>query len=192
MASGELLYPKNRGSVLTFRNASPGRVLGAEIQGAFDTRALCRQMTAWEIRVLKRVGGYTRKVMRNSMKAGKERPDKRRVRKGMSKAEIKEVPTVRVPSEPGSPPVYWDSRLIKDLIYYFVDPNLARVVIGPKKFNRAVGGSRSNGLEVLEFGGTVTARNHNFYVEPRPYAAPAQEIGAAFTAKAIRESKPVF
>ena len=190
LPSGRNYFPgqgKNRASVLTFNQTTSSNVLGVKIDGIFDAVNLCQKIRDWEVRVLKRVGGYTRRVMKNSMKAGKYRPDKRQKSKNGEKTK-----TVRVHSDKGKPPVYWESRLIKDSIFYYVDPHLARVIIGPQQFNRSKGGHMSGALEVLEFGGNVSIQNENFYVAKRPYASPAQEIGAQQVDKFIRESKNVF
>lgn len=190
---GASLYPRSQG-ILTFSSprVTVENLFGVTVSGTFDATLLCKKVTAWEKRILKKAGSYTRSTMRRSMRDGKYRPDKRKLQKGMTKEQKAEIATVPVRSEPQEPPKAWygkgGKRPIKDSIYYFVNEYMANVRIGPQRFNK-----RGNALEVLEFGGSVQMPSGaSARVEARPYAAPAQEVGAMFMAKLIREAKPIF
>jgi hypothetical protein len=133
------------------------------------------------------VGGYTRKVAKNSLK--KARPKRNedelteyelvqhRIRTRLNAAEGKGPPKFpdRV-SKPGSPPLlHGDRSPLKHLLRYAVDEREKEAVIGPERAKTAIAGDIEHG------------RGDRL---PRPFMTPAQAKTrprmAAFWANAIR------
>ncbi len=112
------------------------------------------------------IGGYCRRVMRNSIKEGSGH------------------------APMNSPPLS-HMGLLKDFIYYAVDKADLTVTIGPAKINRP-----GRTPEVLEYGGPSTikvgfgANEHleDVYIPARPYARPALLETQTHLAEIIKDS----
>lgn len=124
--------------------------------------------------VLLRTGGYTRTIMRNSMKRAKKGPG------GGSK--------------PGQPPRYRIGTLRNKIAFGF-DPRTESVVVGTENFRtktKPAGGKTT--AELINEGGTarittpagVTRASY----APRPFTPPAEAAGAVFFNDLI-ESTPL-
>ena len=107
-------------------------------------------------RLLNKAGGYTRRVMKHSIKRA-SRPNQR--------------------SQPGQPPLHHNGRInFKETIFYVVDMRVPEVVIGAV----LLGGTKANGQPVpgiLEKGGSVImerfGKKRSVNILKRPYAVPA-------------------
>lgn len=155
----------------------------------FDRKYVMRIVDKAHRRNLVRVGGLVRTTARRlirparRMKVSEMLPKQRAAYKAQKKKAKKEgKPAPRRPmasSLPGEPPRSpTKERLLRNSIFFHLDPATTSVVIGPTK-------KSSNAPEVLEKGGNVrvvdafdkngkrvvrTAR-----IKPRPYMGPANE-----------------
>lgn len=121
-----------------------------------DRPEIMKQMDKRTRKVLNRLGGYTRRTARNSIK-------KSRSKKGDQ----------RPPSPPGQPPLSRTGKLRE--IRYGYDRSTKSVVVGPV----ILGGTIAPGQapRALEQGGRSVIRDgkgrRTVYVKPRPYMKPA-------------------
>lgn len=122
---------------------------------------------------LHRVGGYARKVARNSLKVAKpKRSDNeltdRELDRWVSLNQFRERHGLEVPapfpdrvSKPGNPPLLHDrSSPLKRLLSYHVDEDAKETLIGPERAKKGI-------AHVLEHGGGRRL--------PRPFMGPSKE-----------------
>ena len=185
--------------------SGPGFALRMNLKQAkrffLDRDAGVEAMDRKNRRVLARVGGLTRQISRRSIRKARKAtiaefdPElKKLLRQGrdakgrFTLGADSIAPFPLAPSKPGKPP---KSRtgILRDLIFFAVDPSFQSVIIGP-----LVGKSRGAVPETLEEGGTVTAgtwvriyekgkrkirlslkHKRNVRLKARPYMAPAYD-----------------
>jgi hypothetical protein len=83
---------------------------GAHVETFFDRAGVIAKIRRKELKVLRGVGGYSRKVMRNSMKSGGK------------KGAV---------SSPGEPPRYHGRGLLRRLIFFGLEERSMSVAVGP-------------------------------------------------------------
>ncbi len=133
-----------------------------EVKATFNASAILTPAEKMQRRLLSQFGGYTRVIMRNSIKqaSGNEK------------------------SQPGSPPLWHRGRIsYRDTIFFVVDMREKDVVIG----GALLTGTAANGQTVpgiLEHGGTAMIRVGKgnavkkipVTIRARPHAQPAYDI----------------
>jgi hypothetical protein len=119
----------------------------------FDREKIINATDKATRKALGNIGGYVRKVARNSIQKGKR------------------------PSPPGQPP-HSHVGLLKQGILYGYDADSKSVVVGPTLLR-----SRSkygDTLEMIEYGGTTNRKGKPARYRARPFMEPAKEKSAPF------------
>lgn len=118
--------------------------------GFFDRAAIQRDIDHKTRRVFSRFGAYVRRRSRQSIRKRKKS------------------------SEPGKAPSD-HTGLLRKLIFFSYDRSRQSVVIGPARFNRAIG----NAPEALEHGGetdmVTNGKRRRVRIQARPFMGPAFE-----------------
>jgi hypothetical protein len=115
----------------------------------FDRQAVIRCVDKAILKNLNYIGGYIKRVAKNSIKKASARHA---------------VSTV------GKPPLS-HTGLLKQHIYYAFDPQAQSVVVGPALLNA----KGKNAPHNLEYCGLTHVNHKKFSIRPRPYMRPAME-----------------
>ncbi|MCC6360625.1 MAG: hypothetical protein IT450_17945 [Phycisphaerales bacterium] len=142
----------------------------------FDRDVVMRAENAATLSAMRKIGAMIRTVARRSMRKARQmkldemKPEdaaKWRMQQRIAKYYGRKAPPRPLKgSDPGSPPRYRWSRLLKDRLFFAYDSSTRTVVIGPERLGR-------NGGKVprlLEEGGVGDNGKH---IAARPYMKPA-------------------
>jgi len=159
-----------------------GSGIGLTCEVFFDRGGLERQIQRREFRALNRLGGYARRIARNSIKpmGAARKPPKKFDRNGQwTKAfrrwyrELRDRPA----SPPGTPPHTHGGNLRKAIVYGF-DRAKRRVVVGPQA-------SVMDEVAALhEHGGSRFGKRY----PARPFMAPARDKAMPQLPRFLREA----
>lgn len=145
--------------------------VGAAKSFFFTTVTVRNQLDRTERRLLSKVGAYTRKRAKSSLRykdgpAPPGKPPHVHRSSGFTKPGSKK----KGKPQPASP--------LRELTYFAYDPADKSVVIGP-----AIGGPRSGAPETIEEGGTARIDGRTVTIRPRPWVLPAFQV-------ALKEVRP--